>query len=265
MQPRKAKTRRKAMNPISKNMELKILGSSSSGNCYLFDNGKEALMVECGVPFNKVKKAVDFDLSRIVCCLVSHEHGDHARSARQVLASRIPLYMSRGTAQALQLPDNTQVRRIEAGCIRQIGGFRVIPFNVKHDAAEPLGYLIKHPEMGTTLFATDTYYLEHKFAGMNNILIECNYDIKILDANIAAGLVSAALRKRTVKSHMNIETCLEALGANDLTEVNNIVLNHLSASNSNAKEFQRRVEKATGKNVIVARKDMTIEFNKTPF
>lgn len=246
-------------------MELKILGSSSSGNCYVFDNDKEALMVECGVSFNKVKKAVDFDLSRIVCCLVSHEHGDHARSAKQVLASRIPLAMSRGTAQALELSDNTQIRRMEALKIRQYGSFRVIPFNVKHDAAEPLGYLIKHPEMGTTLFATDTYYLEHKFAGLNNILIECNYDIKILDANIAAGVIPAALRNRTVKSHMNIETCLEALEANDLSQVNNIVLIHLSASNSNAKEFQRRIEQKTGKNVIVARKDMTIDFNKTPF
>lgn len=246
-------------------MELKILGSSSSGNCYLFDNGKEALMVECGVPFHKVKVAMDFDLSRIVGCFVSHEHGDHAQSVAKVLESRIPLAMSRGTAQALQLPDNSQVKRMEALKIRRFGDFMVMPFDVKHDAAEPFGYLIKHPEMGTTLFATDTYYLEHKFSGLNNILIECNYDINILDANIAAGLFPAALRNRTVKSHMNIETCLEALEANDLSQVNNIVLIHLSASNSNAKEFQRRVEQKTGKNVIVAQKDMTIDFNKTPF
>lgn len=246
-------------------MRLKILGSSSSGNCYLFDDGKEVLMVECGVQFKKVKEAMDFDISRIVGCLISHEHGDHARYVEKVLASRIPVAMSTGTAQALQLPDNTQTKRLEALKTAQFGKFRVIPFNVKHDAAEPYGYLIQHPDMGTTLFATDTYYLEHTFSGLNNILIECNYDIKILDANIAAGLVPAALRNRTVKSHMNIETCLEALAANDLSKVNNIVLIHLSARNSNASLFQRQVEQATGKNVIVAQKNMTLDFNKTPF
>lgn len=246
-------------------MRLKILGSSSSGNCYLFDNGKETLMVECGVNMNKVVRANDFDTSRIAGCLVSHEHGDHARSVAKVMEMRIPLYMSNGTANALRLPHNTQVNRMEALQICTIGNFKVMPFDVKHDAAEPFGYLIKHPEMGTTLFATDTYYLQHKFSGLNNILIECNYDIKILDANIAAGLIPAALRNRTVKSHMNIETCLEALEANDLSDVNNIVLIHLSASNSNAKVFQQRVEQSTGKNVIVAQKDMAIEFNKTPF
>lgn len=246
-------------------MKLKILGSSSSGNCYLFDNGTETLMVECGVNTNKVFRATDYGTSRIAGCLVTHEHGDHARSVAKVMNMRIPLYMSNGTADALQLPHNTQVNRLEALKTANIGNFKVIPFNVKHDAAEPFGYLIHHQEMGTTLFATDTYYLEHTFSGLNNILIECNYDIKILDANIEAGLVPAALRSRTVKSHMNIETCLEALAANDLSNVNNIVLIHLSASNSNAADFQRKVEQATGKNVIVARKDMTIEFNKTPF
>lgn len=243
-------------------MKLKILGSSSAGNCYLFDNGKETLMVECGVSMKRVVQANDFDITRIAGCLVSHEHGDHARYVAKVMEKRITLFMSDGTAEALRLPHNTQVKRMEALRTTKIGNFRVIPFNVKHDAAEPFGFLIHHPEMGTTLFATDTYYLAHTFSGLDNILIECNYDINILDRNIATGAVPAALRNRTVRSHMSIETCLEALAANDLSKVSSIVLIHLSASNSNAADFQRKVEQATGKKVIVAQKDMTIEFNK---
>lgn len=244
-------------------MKLKILGSSSAGNCYLFDNGKETLMVECGVSMKRVIQANDFDITRIVGCLVSHEHGDHARYVAKVMEKRITLFMSDGTAEALRLPHNTQVKRMEALRVAKIGNFRVIPFGVKHDAAEPFGFLIHHLDMGTTLFATDTYYLEHTFSGLTNILIECNYDINILDGNIAAGVVPAALRNRTVKSHMSIDTCLETLAANDLSEVNNIVLIHLSSSNSNARGFKRRVEQETGKKVFVAKNDMEIEFNKT--
>lgn len=46
-------------------MELKILGSSSKGNCYLLDNGNDCLMIECGIPFKDVQKAVNFGISRI--------------------------------------------------------------------------------------------------------------------------------------------------------------------------------------------------------
>lgn len=37
-------------------MELKVLGSSSNGNCYILDNGKEALILEAGVRFQEVKR-----------------------------------------------------------------------------------------------------------------------------------------------------------------------------------------------------------------
>lgn len=140
-----------------------------------------------------------------------------------------------------------------------------MPFKVKHDAAEPFGYLINHPETGTVLFATDTYYLEQTFMGLSNIMLECNYDINILDANIASGVVPEKLRNRTVKSHMSLETCIETLKANDLSGVNNILLIHLSANNSNASEFKKAVGEVTGKNVIIAAKGMNIEFNKEPF
>lgn len=55
-------------------MKLHVLGSSSSGNCYLFQSEKtgEVLAVEAGVKFNKVKKVLDFNLNSIVGCIVSH-------------------------------------------------------------------------------------------------------------------------------------------------------------------------------------------------
>lgn len=246
-------------------MKLIILGSSSAGNCYLLDNGKEALMIECGVPFRDVKKAMDFDITRISACIVSHEHGDHARYVKDVMKSRIPLVMSEGTADALGLPSNTMVIRSEACKLKRFGGFKVKPFKVMHDCAEPFGYLISHPETGTILFATDTCYLEQKFRGLNNILLECNYDTKILEENVEKGKLPDFLANRTVKSHMSLETCIRTLQANNLSEVNNIVLIHLSPGNSNAVVFKAQVEVATGKNVIIAQKGLSIEFNKEPF
>ena len=41
-------------------MVLKVLGSGSSGNCYILESDTEALIIEAGVPFLDVKKALDF-------------------------------------------------------------------------------------------------------------------------------------------------------------------------------------------------------------
>jgi hypothetical protein len=63
-----------------------------------------------------------------------------------------------------------------------------MPIEMKHDV-RCFGYLISHHEMGLMLFATDTYYVSNKFAGLNHILIEANYDLSILNENISNGSI----------------------------------------------------------------------------
>ena len=246
-------------------MELKILGSSSKGNCYLLDNGKECLMIECGIPFKDVQKALNFDISRICGVLISHEHGDHAKHVQKCLDSRISVYASQGTLGTLNLTGNALVHPMVELQIYQIGDFRIQPFATQHDAAEPFGFLIYHPECGMVLFATDTYYLHYVFAGLQNIMLECNYRQDILDSNVELGKLHPAMRTRTMKSHCGYDTCRETLLANDLSQVNNIILIHLSEGNSNANEFKQGIIEATGKTVHIAEKGMTINFNKSPF
>lgn len=246
-------------------MELTVLGSSSRGNGYVLQNDTEALIVECGVSLLEVKKAVGFNVSKIVGALCSHEHGDHAKYAQLYLYNRINVYMSHGTMRAIGPKGTFLPLLLSHGYTAKIGSFTVLPFEVKHDAAEPLGFLINHPETGNVLFLTDSYYSPFRFEGLNNILIECNYSTEILQRNIDAGRIPTAVRNRTLQSHMSLETCLETLAANDLSQVNNIVLIHLSDGNSHAEGFKEAVHRATGKTVHVADKGLNIKFNKTPF
>ena len=248
-------------------MELTILGSSSAGNCYVFQNENEALILECGVRFTEVKKALNFNISKVVGCLITHEHGDHAGHVNEALASCVPVWASTGTVHKLRdkIKGNRLMLMLESGSILQLGNFKILPFDTKHDCEEPVGFLINHPEMGTTLFATDTFYLPNKFTGLNNILIECNYRMDLLQQSVDEGRIPAKLLERTLQSHMSYDTCLRALQANDLTAVNNIVLIHLSDGNSNAVEFQQGIHAATGKTVHAAEKGMILKFNKTPF
>ncbi|RYZ52902.1 MAG: hypothetical protein EOP49_08515 [Sphingobacteriales bacterium] len=108
--------------------------------------------------------------------------------------------------------------------------------------------------------------MEKTFRGLNNIIVECNYSQEILDQKLADGATTDFLRNRIFKSHMNLATCKDLLRANNLTNVNNIVLIHLSDSNSNAKQFQAEITACTGKKVYVAEAGMVIpHFNKQPF
>ena len=227
-------------------------------------------MIECGVAFKDVQKAVNFDISRICGVIISHEHGDHAKHVKKCLESHIPVYASQGTLDALGISPTRDVTNLVCQMgeltIQQIGKFRVQPFATQHDAAEPFGFLIYHPECGMVLFATDTYYLHYTFDGLHNILIECNYRQDILDSNVESGKIHPAMRTRTMKSHCSFDTCRETLLANDLSKVNNIVLIHLSDGNANANEFKQGIIEATGKTVHVAEKGMTIKnFNVSPF
>lgn len=246
-------------------MKLKVLGSSSKGNCYILENDSEALILEAGVKFSEVKHALNYNIKKVVGCLITHEHKDHAGKINEVLNATIPVYASAGTIQNTKIEGYRLPLVCEAGNLLTLGGFQIIPFATMHDCAEPLGFYIDHPETGRVLFATDTYYIPNTFAGLSNILIEANYRRDILDKQIENGKVSLARRNRTIRSHMSYENCLKMLLANDISKVNNIVLIHLSDSNSCASEFQQGIQRATGKTTHIADKGMIINFNKTPF
>lgn len=175
----------------------------------------------------------------------------------------VDVYTSKGTAS--KFAKHHRLHEVEEGVIFHVGDFMVYPFGVIHDAAEPFGYLINHEESGNVLFLTDTFYSEYVFKGLHNIILEVNYDREILEKNIEEGKLNKAIRKRIITSHMSLDTAKDLLQANDITEVNNIVLIHLSDGNSHAENFKKEIENLTGKTVTVADTGTEINIDKTPF
>ena len=232
--------------------------SGSSGNAYVIECTNEAgsvdrLIIEAGMRFKDVQKALKFDLSGIWGCLISHEHKDHAGFADQVAKRGIVLFSTRSTLDAIKLAKGSAMVPLAYKSLIAIGPFRVLTFQTEHDAAEPCGFLIDCPDGNTILFATDTYYLKYRFEGVTMFMLECNYDEKILQRNISNGLVHPSVGERVKKSHMSITQCIDTLKASDLSQTKAIVLIHLSSQNSQAEDFAQRIEKATGKMVLVAK------------
>jgi phosphoribosyl 1,2-cyclic phosphodiesterase len=206
----------------------------------------------------EVKRAVDFNISKIAGALVTHEHGDHAGHIGEFVDAQIPVYLSKGTREKLSLSNSFNVKIIEKGNYFKVGNFKIVAFDTVHDAAEPLLFLIYHKETGVILFATDTSYIQYQFNGLNNILIECNYCSSILEANVKNGTINQNRYDRVVMNHCSLDTCNEFLAATNLTNVNNIVLLHLSDQNSNETECKKIIEQTTNKNVYIAKKNLKI-------
>lgn len=246
-------------------MQLTVINSNSAGNAYILHNAKEALLIECGVQFDKIKRALGYNLMKVSGCLVTHEHKDHCKSVKEVLAAGINVWSGAGTHIAMGTDKHHRSRVTKDGYKFSVGNFSVSAFEAKHDCAEPLCYVIHHPECGNVLFLTDSYYCEYNFKGLNNIIIEANFCQTILDARVEAGTNPKFLRDRVFTSHMSLATCKQTLQDYDLSKVNNIVLIHLSDGNSDAVRFKKEVEEVTGKRVHIAEAGLTIPFDKTPF
>lgn len=240
-------------------MELKIIKTGSAGNCYILDNGNEALIIEAGVRFIEIKKALSFDIGRAVGCIVSHEHGDHSLSVKDLIKAGIQVHASAGTFEALSVGFYGSGLILNEKQQKQIGNFKIIPFKVEHDAKEPFGFLINHSETGNILFATDTKFLNYRFPGLNQIIIEANFSEEIIKENFNF------VNQRVINSHLSLENCINFLNSNDLNNVVNIVLIHLSDRNSNEKQFRDKVFNETNKIVHVANNNETINFNLIPF
>lgn len=56
-------------------MKIKCLGTGSKGNCHaLISESEDILLLDCGIPIKEIKIGIDFQVSKIVGCLITHTH-----------------------------------------------------------------------------------------------------------------------------------------------------------------------------------------------
>lgn len=232
-------------------MDITVIASGSSGNAYRISDGDTALLLDAGIPLQRIKQALNFRVRDIAGCLITHAHGDHAKAAGDLVKAGVDVYTSQGTIDACRLTGH-RIKPVKALQEVMIGTFAVLPFDVQHDAPEPLGFLLTSRRTGEKLlYFTDTYYLKYRFTGLTHIMGECNYSMDIVEQSVRNGYIPPELVPRLIKSHMSLEHFLDLLKANDLHEVKQIYLLHLSNNNSDAERFREAVQKLTGTEVYV--------------
>jgi phosphoribosyl 1,2-cyclic phosphodiesterase len=122
-----------------------------------------------------------------------------------------------------------------------VSTWRIIPFQLQHDARQPFGFLISRV-LERLLFIPDTAYVENRFQGITMIAVECNNISELLSKNILEGHIPAIVGKRVRRNHMSLENLIAMLRANDLNRCRAIYLMHLSDGNSDERRMKQEIQ-----------------------
>jgi phosphoribosyl 1,2-cyclic phosphodiesterase len=222
-------------------LRFKSLGSGSSGNATVVEaagSNPFRLLVDCGLGLKQLSsrlgeaRLADEDINAI---FITHEHSDHTGCAlRFALRHRIPVWMSRGTHEAIGAPDFDGLLHIARdGEPIDLGDLQVTPFTVPHDAREPLQLSCTDGavKLGilTDLGHATAHLLEH-LAGCHALLLECNHDSDLL----AQSAYPVFLKRRVGGRHGHLSNA----AAREIAQVlhhaglRHLVAAHLSAHNN---------------------------------
>lgn len=232
-------------------MLLQSLSSSSKGNIHILENNDTTVLLDCGIKFQRLVQQLNG--LKIDGVLLTHEHGDHVSGCESLSKNKDTFfYGTQETLEKVNVPE-FQKKAIEPFKTYKIGTFLVTAFEVKHDAAHPVNYLIKDTITGSQmLYITDTGYIDNLiFSDIDYVLIECNFDeiwyspdvIKLLDEKEAKNREFKGKRLLSNNGHLSIQKTIVALKKIVNHNTKKIILCHISSSYDGYVNFQETIKK----------------------
>lgn len=240
--------------------------SGSSGNATFLSDGKTNLLIDCGMSGAKLKDAlhsIDVLPENIDALLITHEHIDHTRGAG-VISRRynIPIYATQGTHGGMSVGKVSEenIHLISPDNEFQIGDIGIHPFQIPHDAAEPVGfsfYINNEKYALATDIGKVTRYIVDNIKGSKKILLESNHDVEML----RFGTYPYPLKQRILGDygHLSNETAakLALYLAQNGTE--HIMLGHLSKENNRPEIAMLETYNALTQSGLDVGKDVTLK------
>ena len=231
-------------------MDIKIIGSGSSGNAYTISDGRTRILLDCGLPMTKLQAATGYTISSLDACMITHSHQDHCKAHKDLARLGVNIYTHPDTIKEMRAQGH-RYKPIQHMVQFAVKTFDILPFSLVHDVTNT-GWIFHSRETGEKLvYVTDTMYLPYRFQGVTHWMIEANNDLEAMEENVEEGRLNRSLKYRIQRSHMSIDTLLGVFAANDMSQTEQIYLLHLSDENSREAEFLDKVVKATGAQVIV--------------
>lgn len=244
------------------------LYSGSSGNSTFFSSGQTNILIDAGVSGKKTEQAlahIGIDPSTLDAIIITHEHSDHIMGAG-VLSRRydIPIYANQNTWDAMyESLNKISAKNMksfttgEAFCIKDT---YITPFNIPHDAAEPVGFCINVAN-NKICIATDMGSVTEEFTenaiGSDILLIEANHDVEMLKC----GPYPWELKRRVMgdKGHLSNDAAAEIVVKLAQKGTTKFILGHLSRENNFPELAHQTVCNYVNQNGITPDIDITLD------
>lgn len=216
------------------------LASGSNGNIYYVEYRGNAIVVDMGISFKRLKNRAQtrhVDLRKIRAVLVSHEHSDHVYGLAALCRhTGAQAYMTRGTFDGMRVkyrPENGNVTFFSPGVPFAVGDFVVHSFVKPHDVEEPCSFRVEVGGVSVGVF-TDIGAtcdgLEENLRLCHMAFLESNYDEDML----RAGRYPEYLKRRIVSGlgHLSNAQAADIVRKVRPPMLHTLFLSHISHDNN---------------------------------
>ena len=193
-------------------------------------------------------------IGRLLFAATDERHIDHVKSLDYFINLGIPCY------------GNKDVCDAHNGCIElpkvlKVDGFKVQTFELVHDVLNN-AFVIDTDDGIRIIYCTDTKRIPKKVKGVHYACIECNYD----QNTILENAMDDVFTKSKPENHQSLCECARYLKAIDKSNLQCIILWHMSMTNIDEKKAVDTIKREVGfDNVVVADRGLEIEIQKSEF
>jgi len=223
-------------------MHYAALASGSKGNCHALSDGARTLLVDAGLSLRQVRQrleALGWDPERVGAVAITHEHSDHIgalavmlrRTDWRVLATadtRAALW----AAQRVEIPQDRWIE-VRPGRAVDWDGWRILPFALPHDAADPVAYRVEAGGFNAAV-VTDlghpTALVADHCRDLDLLALEANHDVDMLREGAYPPQLKARILSRV--GHLSNAAMAELLDRVLSPRLGAVILSHLSESNN---------------------------------
>ena len=224
-------------------MRICPIASGSSGNCIYIGSDRHHILIDAGISRKRIAEGlggIGIRPDELDAILVTHEHADHIQGLGVMARGYgIPMYATAGTIEAIRETDRigkvdySLFHPIKKGADFSIGDLTVHSVATKHDAADPVSYILRCGGKGIGVITDLGCYDDHliqELAGLDVLLLEANHD----EHMVLTGTYPYPLKMRILgdKGHLSNERSGQLLGAVLHDHFGQVILGHLSRENN---------------------------------
>jgi phosphoribosyl 1,2-cyclic phosphodiesterase len=187
------------------------IASGSTGNCYLVNLGGGYIILDAGIPIQKIVQNVN--LNDVLFACITHEHNDHKKSMADLKKRNVQVFYG---------GDNIKTK------LTKFKNHIIIQVPVSHGETINNAFVIQYKNE-CILYATDFNLCEYILSDFKftRVIVECNF----IDSYVEK--IDDFKTRRQINTHMSLDGLKIFLNKLNLESCEEIDLIHLSQSYGN--------------------------------